>query len=83
MAAQLPRSIPDTDRGVIYEFAMDRMMSAPDEQFSHIVGTRDLFLVPTIRFAQLYVLVIGWLARSELVWINATSIQSQRGSNSN
>src|SRR3977135_3088910 len=32
----------------------------------------DLFVVPTIAFVQLYVLVIVRLARRELVWINVT-----------
>jgi transposase InsO family protein len=32
----------------------------------------DLFVVPTLGFAQLYVLVIVRLARRELVWINVT-----------
>jgi hypothetical protein len=32
----------------------------------------DLFVVPTITFAQLYALVIVHLARRELVWINVT-----------
>src|SRR5215813_6832094 len=38
----------------------------------HIAAT-DLFVVPTISFVQLYVLVIVRLARRELVWINVTS----------
>jgi transposase InsO family protein len=33
----------------------------------------DLFVVPTIDFIQLYVLVIGRLARRELAWINVTA----------
>jgi hypothetical protein len=33
----------------------------------------DLFVVPTIGFNPLYVLVIARLARRELVWINATA----------
>jgi hypothetical protein len=37
----------------------------------HIAAT-DLFVVPTIGLAQLYVLVIVRLARRELVWINVT-----------
>jgi transposase InsO family protein len=37
----------------------------------HIAAT-DLFVVPTISFAQLYVLVIVRLARWELVWVNVT-----------
>ena len=32
----------------------------------------DLFVVPTIGFIQLYVLVIVRLARRELVWVNVT-----------
>ena len=38
----------------------------------HIAGM-DLFVVPTIRFVQLYVLVIVRLARRELVWVNVTA----------
>ena len=38
----------------------------------HIVAM-DLFVVPTIGFISLYVLVIVRLARRELVWINATA----------
>jgi hypothetical protein len=37
------------------------------------IAAMDLFLVPTIGFAQLYILVIVGLARRELVWINVTS----------
>ena len=37
------------------------------------IAAMDLFVVPTISFAQLYVLVIVRLARRELVWINVTS----------
>jgi transposase InsO family protein len=33
----------------------------------------DLFVVPTITFVQLYVLVIVRLARRELVWVNVTA----------
>jgi hypothetical protein len=33
----------------------------------------DLFVVPTIGFVQLYVLVMVRLARRELVWINVTA----------
>jgi transposase InsO family protein len=36
------------------------------------IAAMDLFVVPTISFAQLYVLVIAPLARRELVWINVT-----------
>ena len=36
------------------------------------IAAMDLFVVPTIGFAQLYVLVIVRLARRELVWINVT-----------
>jgi hypothetical protein len=39
---------------------------------SHIAAM-DLFVVPTIGFIQLYVLVIVRLARRELVWINVTA----------
>jgi hypothetical protein len=38
---------------------------------SHIAAM-DLFVVPTIGFNPLYVLVIVRLARRELVWINVT-----------
>ena len=37
------------------------------------VAAMDLFVVPTISFVQLYVLLIVRLARRELVWINVTS----------
>ena len=33
----------------------------------------DLFVVPTIGFDLLYVLVIVWLARRDLIWINVTA----------
>jgi hypothetical protein len=36
------------------------------------IAAMDLFVVPTIAFVQLYVLVIVRLARRELVWINVT-----------
>jgi transposase InsO family protein len=36
------------------------------------IAAMDLFVVPTISFIQLYVLVIVRLARRELVWINVT-----------
>ena len=36
------------------------------------IAAMDLFVVPTISFFQLYVLVIVRLARRELVWINVT-----------
>jgi len=36
------------------------------------IASMDLFVVPTICFIQLYVLVIVRLARRELVWINVT-----------
>jgi hypothetical protein len=36
------------------------------------IATMDLFVIPTIGFAQLYVLVMVRLARRELVWINVT-----------
>src|SRR5215510_9175952 len=36
------------------------------------ITAMDLFVVPTISFVQLYVLVIVRLARRELVWINVT-----------
>ena len=37
------------------------------------IAAMDLFVVPTIGFNLLYVLVIVRLARRELVWINVTS----------
>jgi transposase InsO family protein len=37
------------------------------------IAPMDLFVVPTIDFIQLYVLVIGRLARRELAWINVTA----------
>ena len=37
------------------------------------IAAMDLFVVPTIRFDLLYVLVIVRLARRELVWINVTA----------
>ena len=37
------------------------------------IAAMDLFVVPTIGFVQLYVLVIVRLARRELVWINVTA----------
>src|SRR3954451_4994923 len=37
------------------------------------IAAMDLFVVPTIVFNLLYVLVIVRLARRELVWINVTS----------
>jgi transposase InsO family protein len=36
------------------------------------IAAMDLFVVPTITFVQLYVLVIVRLARRELVWVNVT-----------
>src|SRR6266699_3816041 len=36
------------------------------------IAAMDLFIVPTIGFDLLYVLVIGRLARRDLVWINVT-----------
>jgi len=36
------------------------------------IAAMDLFVVPTIGFDQLYILVIVRLARRELVWINVT-----------
>jgi len=36
------------------------------------IAAMDLFMVPTISFMHLYVLVIVRLARRELVWINVT-----------
>ena len=41
--------------------------NAPD------IAAMDLFVVPTIRFDLLYVLVIVRLARRNLVWINVTA----------
>jgi transposase InsO family protein len=37
------------------------------------IAAMDLFVVPTMTFAQLYVLVIIRLARRELVWVNVTA----------
>ena len=37
------------------------------------IAAIDLFVVPTITFIQLYVLLIVPLARRELVWVNVTS----------
>ena len=37
------------------------------------IAAMDLFVVPTISFNLLYVLVIVRLARRELVWINVTA----------
>jgi transposase InsO family protein len=37
------------------------------------IAAMDLFVVPTIGFVQLYVLVIVRLARRELIWINVTA----------
>jgi hypothetical protein len=37
------------------------------------IAPMDLFVVPTIDFIQLYVLVIGRLARRELAWISVTA----------
>jgi hypothetical protein len=36
------------------------------------IAAMDLFVVPTVGFIQLYVLVIVRLARRELVWVNVT-----------
>jgi hypothetical protein len=46
------------------------------------VAAMDLFVVPTICFHLLYVLVIVRLARRELVWINVTAHRRQNGSRS-
>ena len=40
------------------------------------IAAMDLFVVPTIGFNLLYVLVIVRLARRELVWINVTAMAS-------
>jgi transposase InsO family protein len=37
------------------------------------IAAMDLFVVPTMTFVQLYVLVIVRLARRELVWVNVTA----------
>ena len=37
------------------------------------IAAMDLLVVPTITFAQLYVLVIVRLARRQLVWVNVTA----------
>jgi hypothetical protein len=47
----------------------------------HIVAM-DLFVVPTMTFVQLYVLVIVRLARRELVWVNVTAHPTVNGSHS-
>ena len=44
------------------------------------IAAMDLFVVPTISFVQLYVLLIVRLARRELVWINVTATRRQSGS---
>jgi transposase InsO family protein len=37
------------------------------------IAAMDLFVVPTIGFELLYALVIVWLGRRELIWINVTA----------
>jgi hypothetical protein len=37
------------------------------------IAAMDLFVVPTLTFVQLYVLIIVRLARRELVWVNVTA----------
>jgi transposase InsO family protein len=37
------------------------------------IAAMDLFVVPTITFVQLYVLIIVRLARRELIWVNVTA----------
>jgi hypothetical protein len=37
------------------------------------IAAMDLFVVPSIGFDLLYVLVIVWLSRRDLVWINVTT----------
>ena len=46
------------------------------------IAAMDLFVVPTISFNLLYVLVIVRLARRELVWINVTATRRPNGSRS-
>jgi hypothetical protein len=43
------------------------------------MAAMDLFVVPTIGFSLLYVLVIVRLARRELVWINVTAYPTANG----
>src|SRR5918994_6986310 len=45
---------------------------APMRNHAPHIAAMDLFVVPTISFMQLYVLVMVRLARRELVWINVT-----------
>jgi hypothetical protein len=40
------------------------------------IAAMDLFVVPTIGFELLYVFVIVWLDRRDLVWINVTARQT-------
>jgi hypothetical protein len=47
------------------------------------IAAMDLFVVPTIGFVQLYVLVIVRLARRELVWFNVTAHPTAEWSRSN
>jgi hypothetical protein len=44
------------------------------------IAAMDLFVVPTISFNLLYVLVIVRLARRELVWINGSRAKSRKPS---
>ena len=46
------------------------------------IAAMDLFVVPTIGFVQLYVLVIVRLARRELVWVGSRGIRRRNGSRS-
>jgi hypothetical protein len=41
MAAPLPRSVPDADRGVIYEFAMDTKIRRERDQLHRYEGHVD------------------------------------------
>ena len=47
--------------------------SLPKRNHAPDIGAIDLFVVPTIGFDLLYVLVIIRLARRDLVWIDATT----------
>src|ERR1700730_6337532 len=60
---------PEPFRGVA------RLCDMPAEWRNHMphIAAMDLLVVPTISFAQLYVLVIVRLVRRELVWINVTA----------
>jgi hypothetical protein len=48
VAASLPRSVPDADRGVIYEFAMDKVIGTHTCLF-HYADTNIPGLLPGLR----------------------------------